>query len=44
MRVDPTPKQAEPQEAGPLDLKTLPQIWMKVPGFEPIPFEKIGPQ
>jgi len=32
------------ESAGPLDLKTLPQIWKKVPGFEPIPFEKIGPQ
>ena len=27
-----------------LDLTKLPEIWRKVPGFEPIPFEKIGPQ
>lgn len=26
-----------------LDLTTLPEIWKNVPGFEPIPFEKIGP-
>jgi hypothetical protein len=26
-----------------LDLARLPEIWRKVPGFEPIPFEKIGP-
>ena len=29
--------------AGGLDLTKLPEIWKSVPGFEPIPFEKIGP-
>ena len=28
----------------PLDLQTLPRIWSQVPGFEAIPFDKIGPQ
>ena len=28
---------------GELDLTILPAIWKNVPGFEPIPFEKIGP-
>lgn len=27
-----------------LDLSKLPEIWQQVPGFEPIPFEKIGPK
>ena len=27
-----------------LDLSKLPAIWQKVPGFEPIPIEKIGPK
>ena len=31
-------------EAGTLDLAKLPEIWKKVPGFEPIPFDKIGPK
>lgn len=30
-------------DAGTLDLATLPEIWKKLPGFEPIPYEKIGP-
>jgi len=30
-------------EAGPLDLAKLPEVWAKVPGFEPIPVERIGP-
>ncbi len=30
--------------AGELDLKTLPKLWENVPGFEPIPFERIGPE
>ncbi|NQT54219.1 right-handed parallel beta-helix repeat-containing protein [bacterium] len=29
--------------AGALDLKKLPEIWKAVPGFEPIPIERIGP-
>jgi len=29
-------------EEGKLDLAKLPEIWQKVPGFEPIPWEKIG--
>jgi parallel beta-helix repeat protein len=28
--------------AGSLDLSKLPEIWEKVPGFEPIPYERIG--
>jgi hypothetical protein len=33
-------------EAGPpprLNLARLPALWQKVPGFEPIPFDRIGP-
>ena len=30
--------------AGGLDLSKLPEIWKRLPGFEPIPFEKIGPK
>ena len=30
--------------AGGLDLTKLPEVWKNVPGFEPIPFEKIGPE
>ncbi|MBN2449742.1 MAG: right-handed parallel beta-helix repeat-containing protein [Lentisphaeria bacterium] len=29
-------------EAGPLDLQALPMLWEKVPGFKPIPVERIG--
>jgi len=29
--------------AGTLDLKTLQEVWKRVPGFEPIPVERIGP-
>jgi len=29
---------------GPLDLEKLPDLWKAVPGFEPIPVEKIGPK
>ena len=32
------------ESAGTLDLTKLPEIWKKVPGFEPIPFAKIGPE
>ena len=32
------------ESAGPLDLTKLPEIWQKVPGFEAIPFAKIGPK
>ena len=32
------------ESAGPLDLAKLPEIWQKVPGFESIPFAKIGPK
>jgi parallel beta-helix repeat protein len=31
-------------EAGTLDLTKLPEIWKKLPGFEPIPYERIGPK
>ena len=31
-------------EAGTLDLTKLPEIWKKLPGFEPIPYDKIGPK
>jgi parallel beta-helix repeat protein len=31
-------------EEGALDLSKLPQIWNKLPEFEPIPYEKIGPK
>ncbi len=31
-------------DRGPFDLKLLPKIWERVKGFDPIPFEKIGPQ
>lgn len=31
-------------ETGPLDLTKLPEIWKKVPGFEAIPVERIGPE
>lgn len=31
-------------EAGKLDLARLPEIWKRLPGFEPIPYEKIGPK
>jgi hypothetical protein len=27
-----------------LDLSKLPAVWAKVPGFEPIPIDKIGPR
>jgi hypothetical protein len=32
------------EEAVALDLTTLPDIWKNLPGFQPIPYEKIGPQ
>jgi len=34
-------------EGGPparLKLSKLPAVWQTVPGFEPIPFEKVGPR
>ncbi len=31
-------------EEGTLDLARLPEIWKKLPGFEPIPYDKIGPR
>jgi hypothetical protein len=33
-----------PAEGIALDLKLLPKLWERVDGFEPIPFEKIGPK
>ena len=33
-----------PGGEAPLDLQTLRRIWSQVPGFEAIPFDKIGPQ
>ncbi len=33
-----------PGSGAPLDLKLLPRVWKKVPGFAPIPIDKIGPQ
>jgi parallel beta-helix repeat protein len=31
-------------DEGPLDLSKLPLVWKKLPGFEPIPYSKIGPK